>query len=188
MTSPMKGKLVHLKWHFHLLSVRYSFLHIWSTLHGVLSWSVPSSYSTIKMSSAMPNTFGSSLNISFILFWNMSPYRAVPNSSLLYLFLPNWHANVVKSKDFCPALSCGIMSLHLSVRSCTVNSFQEYVIDSRASVYWSYYAWLNLPGSKHSHTSPFGLGTSKKLLQCSDILSTPKSMIICCFVDVLVLL
>ena len=52
------------------------------------------------MSYAMPNTFGKSLNISCIFHWNMSSAGAVPNGNLLYLYLPNWHANVVRYDDF----------------------------------------------------------------------------------------
>ena len=51
---------------------------------------------TIKMLSAISNTLGSSLMISSILHWNMSPAWATVNSSLTHLYLPNWHEEVVK--------------------------------------------------------------------------------------------
>ena len=67
ITSPKNGTDVHLKWHLSLFSFRFICLHIYSTLHSLSTWSLPStSYSTTKMSSAMPNTFGKSLNISSI--------------------------------------------------------------------------------------------------------------------------
>ena len=67
------GTDVHLKWHLSLLSFRFTCLHIYSTIHSVLSWSLPSaSHNTTKMSSTMPNTLGTSLNISSIFHWYIS--------------------------------------------------------------------------------------------------------------------
>ena len=51
------------------------------------------------MSIAIPKTFGKSLNILLIFHTNMSPVGAAPNSNLLHLYLPNWHANVVRHDD-----------------------------------------------------------------------------------------
>ena len=48
------------------------------------------SHPTIRMSSAVPNTFGSSLNILLILCWNMSPAGSTPNSGLVNLDLQMW--------------------------------------------------------------------------------------------------
>ena len=52
------------------------------------------------MSPAMQNTFGHSLNNPSIFLWNTTPAGATPNGNLLYLYLPNWHANVVRYDDF----------------------------------------------------------------------------------------
>ena len=72
-----------------VFSVPDLLLYISGILH-VLPWPVPSSpYPTIKISTAMPNTFGISLNISFIFLWNMTPAEAAPNGNLVYLYLPN---------------------------------------------------------------------------------------------------
>ena len=76
-----------------LLSFKFSFLHIWSTLYSVLSQSSPFlSWPTIKIS-VMPNVFGSPLNVTSI-FSGILLAGAAPNSSHLYLYLPNWHKNV----------------------------------------------------------------------------------------------
>ena len=86
---------------FVLVSFRFTCLHICSNLRSVLSWSLPStSYPIAEMSSAMPNTFGNSLNISSIFVWNICPFEAAPNSNLLYLYLPNWYTNVIRYDDF----------------------------------------------------------------------------------------
>ena len=53
-----------------------------------------------KMSSAIPNTFGMSLEILSILHWNMSPAGAAPNGRCLYGYQPNGHAKVVNYEDF----------------------------------------------------------------------------------------
>ena len=48
---------------------RFTFMQTGSTQHSVLSWSLPlPSQPTTNMSSAIPNTFGSSLNISSLFF------------------------------------------------------------------------------------------------------------------------
>ena len=36
-----------------------------------------------------------------------------PNGNLLYLYLPNWHANIVKYDDFCLVSSCDTLNSHL---------------------------------------------------------------------------
>ena len=51
------------------------------------------------MLSAIQNTVGSSLDISSIFHWNVLPAGTTPNSSLVNLYLPNWHVNVVKYDD-----------------------------------------------------------------------------------------
>ena len=51
------------------------------------------------MSSAIPNIFGTSWKISSILHWNMLPAGDTLDSSLAYLYLPNWHERV-RFNDF----------------------------------------------------------------------------------------
>ena len=62
------------------------------------------------MSSAMPNTLGKSMNISFIFFWKMSANGAAPNGSLTNLYLAKWHANIVNTKIAYQLLGCGNLS------------------------------------------------------------------------------
>ena len=50
------------------------------------------------MSSAMQNTLGKCLNFIYLVLKHIA-YGAVPNGSLLYLYLPNWHVNVVRYDD-----------------------------------------------------------------------------------------
>ena len=70
------------------------------TFPNVSSWSLPySSKPAIKMSPAMPNTFGILLNKSSILFWTLSPAGGALNDSLMYLYMPNGQENIVKNDD-----------------------------------------------------------------------------------------
>ena len=83
-----------------IFGLKFSWWHICITCFGFLSWSLPlASYPTIKMSSAIPNTFGRSLNISLILSQSISPASATPNSSLVNLYLLNWHSYVIRYDD-----------------------------------------------------------------------------------------
>ena len=112
--STENGTDVHLKWYLSLFSFRFTCLHICSTLCSTLPWFLLStSYPTTKMLSAIPNIFHKSLNISSIFLWNMSPAGAAPNGNLLYLYLPNWHANVVRYDDFSSSFSCDNQNAHL---------------------------------------------------------------------------
>ena len=52
------------------------------------------------MLSAIPNTFGNSLNISSVFLWNLLSADAAPNGSHLYLYLPNWHVDMVNYDDY----------------------------------------------------------------------------------------
>ena len=100
ITPPKKGMDVDLKWYFSLFNLRLTSLHLCSTLHTIALWSVPSSYPFTNISSAIPKTFGMSLNSLSILHWNISPTGAAPSGSHLYLYLPKWQANVVRYNDF----------------------------------------------------------------------------------------
>ena len=62
--------------------------------------SLSSSYPTIKMLSAMPNTFGRSLSILPIFCQNMSPTGAVLNGNLAYHYVSTLQANVVRYEEF----------------------------------------------------------------------------------------
>ena len=122
---------MHLKWHLSLFSFRFTCLHICNTLYNVPSWSLPStSYSTTKMPSAMPNTFGKSLNISSISLWSISPIGSAPNCNLFYLYLLNWHANVVMDHDFSYSWSfIEKTSVKQSIKQQVCSNFQTMCTD-----------------------------------------------------------
>ena len=71
-----------------------------------------SMYPTIRLSSAMLNTFGRSLNISQIFCCNMSAAGDTSNVGLVNVYLPNIHANMVNIKISYLVLVCGNPSLH----------------------------------------------------------------------------
>ena len=52
------------------------------------------------MSSAMPKMLGGFRKISSILHWEMSATGTTLNGSLVNLYLPNQHVNVVKYDDY----------------------------------------------------------------------------------------
>ena len=80
-------------------------LQICSTLCNVSSWCfLLASYPTTKMSLAILNTFGNSLNILLIFLWNQSPAGDPPNGNLLYLYLPNCYVNIMRYDDISSSL------------------------------------------------------------------------------------
>ena len=102
-TSPKNGIDVHLKWYLSLFNFKFTTWHCLSTLYTASSWSVLSlSYPITRMSTAIPNTFGISLNISSILHWNMSPTGNAPNGRCLYLYLPS---HLFQGVWWCPFLA-----------------------------------------------------------------------------------
>ena len=90
---------------------KFSFLHICSTLHIVLSWSAPLlSYPTIKISSAMPNTFGSSLNILSI-FSGIGHMPGLPQMVAAYIYTCQTDMRIWLSMIIFQLVSnCGIQS------------------------------------------------------------------------------
>ena len=103
------------------------------------------------MSSAIPNIFGNSLNISSVFLWNMSPAGATLNGSHLYLYFPNWHMNVVRYHDHSSSFRLWFLEL-VSIRDkhLTLVSFGNILL--RVGVLWTAHvsAWLCLAGSKHN--------------------------------------
>ena len=92
--SPKNGVLVYLKWQLSLFNFSFPFLHTCTSGQIITSSSWPfSSYSTIGMSSAMPNTCSISSNILSIFHWNVSPAGAVLNFNLAHMCLLNGQAN-----------------------------------------------------------------------------------------------
>ena len=44
--------------------------------------------------------YGRSVKISLIFCWNISPASTTPNGSLQNIYLPNWHARLVRYENF----------------------------------------------------------------------------------------
>ena len=100
ITSQKNGMLVHLNRHLSLLNFRFVCLHILSALSSVASWLLPMSFNpSIKMLSAMPNTFGNPRNSSSIFLWNIPPAGATINGSHIYLYLPKGQQKAVRYND-----------------------------------------------------------------------------------------
>ena len=97
--TPLKnGTDVHLKWHLSLLNFRFTCMHICNIPFIVCcpglchhchylqpEYHLQCQIHLVKL-----------LIFSFIFHSNISPAGAASNSNLLYLYLPNWHANVVR--------------------------------------------------------------------------------------------
>ena len=78
-----------------LFSLRFSLWYIRMTCFNIISWLLPSvSYPRTKISSAVPSTFGGSLEISYFMLEDVT-HLVVPNVSLMYLYLPNQHAKLL---------------------------------------------------------------------------------------------
>ena len=135
-----------------------------------------------KMWSAMPKTFGISLNILSILCWNISPTGATPNGRCLYRYLPNGHANVVRYHDWVsnptlwyPKLT-SIIDMYF-----TLFSLGNISLSVGPLCIGLINAWFSHAGSRHSLTLPFTLGTNTKLLHHSTISSTPNGVMMSIF-------
>ena len=133
------------------------------------------------MSSAMPNTFGKSLNISSIFHWNISPAGAAPNSSLLYLYLPNWHVNVVRYDDLSSNLRLWWPDL-ASIRERYFTLFSFRKISLSVGPLWTglMSAWFSFARSKYSLTLQLDSGMRTKFLYHSAISSTPRAVLMSC--------
>ena len=120
------------------------------------------------MLSAMPKSFGISLNISSILHWNMSPTGAAVNRSHLHLYLPKGHMNVVRYDDFSfnfrlwyPELA-SIIDIYFTLLSLGSISFN---VGPPCTGLIN--AWFNLSWSNHNLALLLALGINTKLLHHS---------------------
>ena len=113
------------------------------------------------MSSAMPNTLGKFLNMSSILHWNMSPAWVAQNGSLLYLYLSNWHMNVVRYDDLLSNLRWWYPEF-ISIRDkyFILFNFGKISLSVGPLCTSLISAWLSLARSTQSLTLPLGFGTS----------------------------
>ena len=109
-----------------------------------------------------------SLNISSILHWNISPTGTAPNGSHLYLYLPNWHANVVRNNDFSSNFRLWYPELASIIdKYLTLLSLGSILFNVGPLCIGHINAWFNRAGSKHNLTLPLALGTNTKLLHHS---------------------
>ena len=99
-SSQRNGTFMYLEWHLCLFSFKFSKWHIYIIHLMIQSLSLPSAYPTIKMLFAIPNTLGRSLKIFVCFRLNMLPAGATPNDNLVNMYLPNWHANVIRYDFF----------------------------------------------------------------------------------------
>ena len=157
--------VVHVKRHLSLLSFKFACLHIWSTLSNVSSWSFPCSLKpSIKMSSAILNTFEMLLNSSSILFWNMSPDWADSNEILMYVYLLNGWQNVAKNYDFLYNLRLWSPEFaSINVRYITPGGLSRILSNVGHLCTGILSALFSLVGSRHNHILPKA-GTITKLL------------------------
>ena len=112
----------------------------------------------------------------------MSPAGAAPNDSLLNLYLPNQHVNVVKYDDLLSNLMMWYPEL-ASIRDKYLTLFDFGKISLNVDPLWTGLigAWFSLARSRHSLTLPLGFGMRTKLLHYITISSMPKVIMSCCW-------
>ena len=129
--SPLQ-RMVYLDWTKPLsfLGFKLACLHILKTLLMVVSWSLPMLLNpAIRMSSALPNIFGSPWNSSSIFLGNISPASATPNSSCMHLYLPKVQEKVVKYDDCLSSLKLWYPDLPLiSIRYLTPANLSKMLL------------------------------------------------------------
>ena len=151
------------------MSFRTSFLHIHSTLHTVLSWSAPSSWSqpTVEIFSVLPNTLGNSLNILSIFFCNISLTEATPNCNLTYVYWPNWYAIVVIHEDFFYIVVSWACIYESRILQCII--FENMLLTAWPLCIGLSSAWVSFTRSDHNPAFLFGVGTRESC--CATLLS-----------------
>ena len=111
----------------------------------------------------------------------MSPAGSAPNGNLLNLYLPNWHANVVRYDDFPSNFKFWYPELASIIeRYCTLSNFGKISFSAVPLCTGLISAWFSLAGSRHSLPFPFRFGTNTKPLYHSAVLSMPSDVMISC--------
>ena len=110
-----------------------------------------------------------------------------PSSKLAYLYQPNWYTNVVKYGVFCPVVDCGILSLHLWV-SDIMHALVLGICHSQLNLYILVLLVLGLIVLAMCIIIPSPFAWRPIRSCCTNLLSnsTPKAIMICCFVGILV--
>ena len=101
----------------------------------------------------------------------MSPEGAALNGNILYLYLPYWHANVVRYDDLSSSFNLWYSELtSIRKRYCTLFNFVKisFTVGSLCTSLRS--TLFSLAGSRHSLIFPFGFVTNMKLLHHSAVL------------------
>ena len=129
----------------------------------------------------MPKILGRSLRILSIFHWNMSPIGTTLNGSLVNLYLPYWHANVVTYDASYGVLGYDKSSFHLS----RFNSEPLLCLDKCHSMLFLCALALLILGSVMQSPGtgkpgPSGFATMTELMYHSGVLSNPIGTIICC--------
>ena len=105
------------------------------------------------------------------------------NGNLLYLYLPNWHVNVVKYDDLSSSFKLWYPEpASIRERYCTLFDFGNILLSIGSLYSGLINAWFRLAGSRHSLTVPFGFGTNTKLFCHSAVSPMPSGpmMSYCC--------
>ena len=102
--SLKNGMLVHLNRHLSLLSFILACLHILNMLLSVASWCLPMSLNpSMRMSSAIPNTFGSPGTAHPSFSGTYLQLVHTLSGSHIYLYLPKGQEKVVRYDDCSPS-------------------------------------------------------------------------------------
>ena len=142
-----------------LFSFRFTCMNICSFFHSMSWWSLSLLPYSTTFSSAMPNTFGTSLNISSNFHWSISPVGAAPNA-IFYICTFQGGMQMLWGMIISHLASgCDIQnSTSIRERYFTfVFSFGK--ISSSVGPIWTSLisAWYSLAGYRHRLTSPLGL-------------------------------
>ena len=106
---------------------------------------------------------------------------AASNGNLLYLYLPNWHMDVVRFNDLSSSLRLWYPKL-TSIRESYFTLHNLGKISLSVGPLWTglLSAWFSFAGSKYSLTFPLGLVMRTKLLHHSAVSAMPSGVMVSC--------
>ena len=106
---------------------------------------------------------------------------ASPTSSHLYLYLSNWHANMLKYDDCSSSFRLWYLELaYIRDKYFVFVSFGKHIIEVRPLWTGHVGAWLILAGPKHNLIFPLCSGINTELLHHSVISSMPNGVMMSC--------
>ena len=112
----------------------------------------------------------------------MCPVGAAPNGNLLNLYLPNWHANVVRYDYLSSNFKLWYSELtSLIERYCTLFKFGKISLSAVPICTSLISPWFSLARSRHNLTFPFSFGSNMKLLHHSAVSSMPSGVMMSCY-------